>query len=131
MTISKYTSDNAHWIQFGDAEVFIGDVLTEENSKSMGGGFACFLPEASMTWSPSYDEAIIVLAGKFTVDSKDSSATAGPGEMIWVEAGTSVTFRAGREKVWLAFATYPLWGTTTETQANSSALRPVTSPPSD
>ncbi|MDT0330164.1 hypothetical protein [Nocardiopsis lambiniae] len=131
MSISRFTAADAAWVRFGDAGVYIGNVLHERNSTSMGGGFACFLPEAAMTWTPSYDEVIVVRSGEFTVDSETGSTTAGPGELVWVKASVPVTFRAGREKTWIAFATYPIWDATPESKAQAAALQPVDGPPAD
>lgn len=131
MSTSKFTTDDAAWIRFGDTGVYIGNVLDEKNSASMGGGYACFLPGAAMTWTPSYDEVIVVQSGEFTVDSPEGATTAGPGEMLWVRASVPVTFRAGREKTWIAFATYPIWSQTPESKSQSSVLQPVDGPPAD
>lgn len=131
MSTSRFTTDDAAWVRFGDAGVYIGNVLHEKNSTSMGAGFACFLPGAAMTWTPSYDEVIVVRSGEFTVDSQDGCTTAGPGELVWVRASVPVTFRAGRETTWIAFATYPIWDSTPESKAQAQALQPVDGPPAD
>ncbi|MEG8181500.1 hypothetical protein GZH49_23645 [Nocardia terpenica] len=128
MALQKYTADDAKWIQFGESDIFIGDVLHEGNSTSLGGGFAHFHPGTSMTWTPSYEEIIVVLSGAFTVESASGSVIAGPGEIVRVDSDAEVTFRAGAEKVVLAFATYPVWGGTDETKASASVLRPVSGP---
>ncbi|WP_017601781.1 hypothetical protein [Nocardiopsis lucentensis] len=131
MSISKFTADDAAWVRFGDSGVYIGNVLHEKNSTSMGAGFACFEAGALMTWTPSYDEVIVVRSGRFTVDSEDGSVTAGPGEIVWVRASAPVTFRAGAQKTWIAFATHPIWDATPEAKSQASALHPVDGPPAD
>ncbi len=128
MTVRKYDTKQATWQQFGDARIYIGDLLDDGTEKAMGAGFAYLLPGDEMAWVPSYEEFIIVLSGKFTVRYEGGSVTAGPNELVWVEKGGPVTFLADGEPVLLAFGTNPPWGSTPETKASAHLFRPIASP---
>ncbi|ANY07758.1 hypothetical protein [Pseudonocardia sp. HH130630-07] len=125
MSFVKYTAEDASWMRFADRRIFLGDVVDASNSTSMGVGLAHFGAGESMPWTPSYDEAVVVLDGEFTVERGAERVTAGPGEIIWLRPGPEVVYRAGPEPVTLAFATHPVWTSTDETAAAASVLQPV------
>jgi ethanolamine utilization protein EutQ (cupin superfamily) len=131
MTAHKYDTKQAAWRQFADKQIFIGDLADDGVRKSMGAGFASLHPGDVMEWVPSYEEFIVVLSGTFTVDFEGGSVTAGPHEMVWVEKGDLVTFRADGERVLLAFGTNPPWQSTPETQASAHMFRPLSGSPVD
>ena len=127
MACFKLTQDDAAWEQFGEAQIYIGDVLDEARSTSMGVGYARYAHGESNAWTVSYDEALIILGGTFTVEFGKDAVTAGPGELIWLEKGTSVVYRTDTE-VTLVYVTYPVWGATEESKAASDVLRPIAAP---
>ncbi|WP_103531688.1 hypothetical protein [Streptomyces sp. SM11] len=131
MAARAYGTKQANWQQFADTRIYIGDLADDGVPKSMGAGFACLHPGDVMEWVPSYDEFIVVLSGRFAVDFAGGSVTAGPHEMVWVEQGDPVAFRADGEEVLLAFGTNPPWQTTPETRASAAMFRPLAASPVD
>ncbi|MFD8551700.1 hypothetical protein ACFV08_08860 [Streptomyces fradiae] len=131
MAAHKYDTKRANWQRFADTRIYIGDLADDGVPKSMGAGYACLYPGDVMEWVPSYDEFIVVLSGRFAVDFEGGSVSAGPHEMVWVEKGDPVTFRADGEKVLLAFGTNPPWQTTPETRASAAMFRPLDASPVD
>jgi ethanolamine utilization protein EutQ (cupin superfamily) len=123
----QVTENEAKWAQFDASKIFLGDIMDETNSKSMGVGYARYDKGESNEWTVTYDEVLVILKGSFTVEFDNDSVTAGPGEIIWLEAGTPVVYKA-IEEVRLVYVTYPVWGSTEGTKANAGALRAVSSP---
>ena len=60
-------------------------------------GFARYGAGESNPWTMSYDEALIVTSGRFTVESDGIDITAGPGEAIYLRDGTEVVYRADED----------------------------------
>jgi ethanolamine utilization protein EutQ len=86
------------WYRRGDRKIFLGDVLDPSTSESMSVGYARYAPGESNEWVVTYDEALIVTRGAFTVTSADGvEATARPGEVIFLDAGTPVVYSAKEE----------------------------------
>jgi ethanolamine utilization protein EutQ (cupin superfamily) len=127
MACFKLTQDDAAWAQFGEAQIYIGDVWDEARSTSMGVGYARWEQGEANAWTVSYDEVLIVVSGTITVQFGQESVTAGPGELIWLEKGTSVVYRGDTAAV-VVYVTYPVWGATEESKAASDVLRPVGAP---
>jgi ethanolamine utilization protein EutQ len=64
----------------------------------MSVGFAHCEPGARNEWVVTYDEALIITRGAFTVTSADGiETTARPGEVIFLRAGTPVVYSAKEE----------------------------------
>ncbi|KUF16724.1 MULTISPECIES: hypothetical protein [Streptomyces] len=131
MAAYTYDTQRANWQQFADTKIYIGDLADDGVPKSMGAGFAVLHPGDVMEWVPSYDEFIVVLSGRFAVDFEGGSVTAGPHELVWVEEGDPVAFRADGEQVLLAFGTNPPWQTTEATRASAAMFRPLPGSPVD
>ncbi len=97
------------WYQAGDRKVFIADVLDSSSSASMSVGFARYDKGATNEWVVTYDEALIVTKGAFTVHSADGAITAKPGEVIFLTAGTKVVYQGEEDGTEVVYVTYPHW----------------------
>jgi ethanolamine utilization protein EutQ len=98
------------WYRPGEIKMLLGDVLDPSNSESMSVGFAHYEPGASNEWVVTYDEALIVTTGAFTVTSADGvETTARAGEVIFLRAGTPVVYSAKAEGAEVVYVTYPHW----------------------
>jgi ethanolamine utilization protein EutQ (cupin superfamily) len=128
MAIVKLTQDDAKWQRFGDHDIFLGDVVDDSRSRTMGVGYARYRAGERNEWTVDYDEALIVISGHFTVDAPDgsTSVTAGPGEIIWLDAKTPVVYTA-EDAVVLAWVTYPVWSLTEGTKEQADVLQSVDS----
>lgn len=123
----KVTQEDASWVRFDSSRIFLGEVVDESNSTSMGVGYARYDGGESNDWTLTYDEALIVLSGSFSVAFGDGEVSAGPGEIIWIEAGTSVVYKAHEDTV-LVYVSYPMWRSTEGTKSNAALLNPLNSP---
>jgi ethanolamine utilization protein EutQ len=109
--ISKFTpADVGTWYRPGPRRIHLGDVLDAGNSDSMTVGFATYAPGESNDWVVTYDEALIVTRGSFTVTAEDGrETTARAGELIFIRNGTPVVYSAKDEGADLVYVTYPHW----------------------
>jgi ethanolamine utilization protein EutQ len=97
------------WYRRNGHRIFLADVLDPTNSDSMSVGFARYAPGESNEWIVTYDEALIVTKGAFTVTSADGiETTAHVGEVIFLRAGTPVVYSA-KEGAEVVYVTYPHW----------------------
>jgi ethanolamine utilization protein EutQ len=108
------------WYRPGDRRIFLSDVLDPSNSESMSVGFARYAPGESNEWVVTYDEALVVTRGSFTVAAEDGrETTARAGEIIFLRKGTAVVYSAKDEGAELVYVTYPHW---THTSADAAFL---------
>jgi ethanolamine utilization protein EutQ len=102
--------DVATWYRSGDRKIFLSDVLDPSNSESMRVGFARYAPGESNEWVVTYDEALIVTRGAYTVTSADGvETTARAGEVIFLRKGTPVVYSTKEEGAEVVYVTYPHW----------------------
>jgi ethanolamine utilization protein EutQ len=107
MSIARYTiADVATWFQYRDRPMFLGSVLDENNSDSLGVGFLRYRAGESNEWVVTYDEVNIVTKGSFTFRTDDAAFTAKAGELLHITTGTRVTYEAP-EDAEVIFVTYP------------------------
>lgn len=127
MACFKLTEHDAAWSQFGESQIFIGDVAHKANSSSMGVDYIRYDKGEANAWAVTYDEVLVILRGSFTVEFDGDAVTAGPGESIWLESGTAVVYRANEETL-LVGVTYPVWRSTDGTKAQADVIHAVSSP---
>jgi ethanolamine utilization protein EutQ len=98
------------WFRSGERQIFLSDILDPGNSESMSVGFARYGPGESNEWVVTYDEALIVTRGAYSVTSADGvEATARAGEVIFLRKGTPVVYSAKQEGADVVYVTYPHW----------------------
>lgn len=120
-------ADPKVWFRPGDQEIYLGDVLDAENSEHLGVGFARYAAGEHNDWTITYDEALIVTRGRFTVEYSGGAETAGPGEVLFLRAGTELTYRADEDSE-LVYVAYPHWLEATQRSphaAQMDAFRPA------
>jgi ethanolamine utilization protein EutQ len=124
--IRLFTAENVDaWYRPGEIKMLLGDVLDSSNSESMSVGFALYAPGASNEWVVTYDEALIITRGAFTVTSADGvETTARAGEVIFLRAGTPVVYSAKEEGAEVVYVTYPHWSETEASERFLSAFQP-------
>jgi ethanolamine utilization protein EutQ (cupin superfamily) len=72
----------------------LGRVLTTAGTTALGGGFARFRTEGELAgWTLEYDEVFFVLSGELTLRREDETLRAGPGEILLIPKGATVTYR--------------------------------------
>lgn len=110
MSVRHFTiKDPPTWYQHTDRQIFLGDVLDSSNSDTMSVGFARYSQGQINEWTVTYDEALIVTKGSFTVRSEDGAKTAKAGEVIFLTKGTKVVYQAEEDNTEVVYVTYPHW----------------------
>ena len=109
--IRLFTAEDVDtWYRSGDRKIFLSDALDPSNSESMSVGFARYAAGESNEWVVTYDEALIVTRGAYTVTSADGvETTARAGEVIFLRKGTPVVYSAKEEGADVVYVTYPHW----------------------
>lgn len=122
--IRRFTAENVDtWYRSGERKIFLSDVLDPTNSEAMGVGFARYAPGESNEWVVTYDEALIVTRGAFTVTSADGVETTGrAGEVIFLRKGTPVVYSAKEEGAEVVYVTYPHWMQAQEASEHAALL---------
>jgi ethanolamine utilization protein EutQ len=122
MSVRRFTSDDPDtWYQAEGRPIFLADVLDADNSETMSVGFARYDKGAENAWTTTYDEALIVTSGRFTVRSADGAQTADAGEVIYLTADTELVYQAD-EDTELVYVTYPHWAEATRASRYAAAL---------
>lgn len=120
--VERYSTDDvAAWYRARGVEMAIGDVVDGANSDSMSVGFMRYAKGAENAWTVTYDEALVVTKGRFTVDSAAGPRTARAGEVIFLKRGTSVVYRAEEESEGV-YVTFPHWFDATRRSELASQL---------
>jgi ethanolamine utilization protein EutQ len=110
MSVKHLTiEDPTTWYQAGDRQIFLADAIDSSNSDTMSVGFARYNKGESNEWIVTYDEALIVTKGIFTVRSTDGAATAKVGEVIFLTKGTKVTYQGEEDNTQVVYVSYPHW----------------------
>jgi ethanolamine utilization protein EutQ len=127
-------NDVETWYQPEGQRIFVGDVLDKEHSDTMSVGFARYAPKQSNEWVVTYDEALIVTKGVYSVTAEDGTkTTAKEGEVIYLAKGTKVVYSA-EEETEVVYVTYPTWMDAQRKSKYAHLLdiyRPVQGPPPD
>lgn len=118
-----HTSDEpTTWYQYRDRSVFLADVVDPSDSQSMSVGFARYGAGAVNPWTVQYDEALIVTRGRFSVRTAEGTVTAGPGEVIFLHAGTELEYVGEEDDTELVYVSYPHWMEATQRSATAHLL---------
>jgi ethanolamine utilization protein EutQ (cupin superfamily) len=72
-------------------------------------GFGRYGPNQSMNEEITVDDVMVVLEGRISVTSNAGIVTAGPGEIVHMPKGESVTIRSHEQGAVTAYVTYPHW----------------------
>ncbi|ONI70693.1 cupin [Actinosynnema sp. ALI-1.44] len=121
--VERFVIDGAKtWFQRLDQQVHLADVVDQTSGAQMSVGFGRYGKGERNPWKVTYDEALIITKGSFTVDGPDGPVTAGVGEVIYLRADTEVLYVANDETE-LVYVTYPHWFEATEKSAEADRLK--------
>ncbi|WP_255414861.1 cupin [Amycolatopsis sp. BJA-103] len=101
--------------------MFLADVLSRDSGAAMSVGFGRYGKGEKNPWKMTYDEALVITSGVFTVEGPSGSVTARAGEVDYLRAGTEVVYAAD-EDTELVYVTYPHWLAATESSAEAHRL---------
>jgi ethanolamine utilization protein EutQ (cupin superfamily) len=92
-----------------NGEVFAGNVIDQRQGGPITIGFGRYGPNQSIRETLAVDDVMVVLEGQLSVSTDASAVTAGPGEIVYMPKGESVTIRAHEQGAVTAYVTYPHW----------------------
>lgn len=92
-----------------DAGVFAGNVVDQRHGGPITIGFGRYEPNQSIDERLAVDDVMVVLAGRLSVSTSAGTVTAGPGEIVYMPKGESVTIRSHEQGAITAYVTYPHW----------------------
>ncbi len=73
------------------SNVRLKDVVTSADGSPMAAGYMA-LDKGEFPWTLTYDEVDIVLEGELVITRGGTSARGGPGDVIFIPKGSSITF---------------------------------------
>jgi ethanolamine utilization protein EutQ len=120
--VTKVTSnDDLEWFRRYDQELLLADAVDQRHGAAMTVGFARYGAGESNPWTVSYDEALIVTKGRYSVESGGVVTTAVAGEVIYLRAGTELVYRAEQESE-VVYVSYPHWMAATQASPYAERL---------
>lgn len=115
------SADRIDWFRRIGEEIRLGDAVDASSGAAMTVGFARYGAGAQNAWTVHYDEALVVTRGRFAVDSGGGTVEAAAGEVVYLGAGTAVTYRAITDAE-LVYVTFPHWYEATRDSADAGLL---------
>lgn len=92
-----------------NAEIYTGDLVDEADGGAITVGYGRYEPDQSLTETMAVDDVMIVLEGRLTVSTDAGAVEAGPGAIVYMPKGETVTIRSHGERVTTAYVTHPHW----------------------
>jgi ethanolamine utilization protein EutQ (cupin superfamily) len=111
MTVRKFAvSDAAFERSPGqDGEVFAANLIDQRHGGPITIGYGRYGANQSLEETIAVDDVMVVLEGRLSVSTKAGTVTAGPGEIVYMPKGESVTIRSHEQGALTAYVTYPHW----------------------
>ena len=122
--ITRFTADGVEtWYRSDDRRIYLSDVVDPANSDTMSVGFARYAPGEENEWVVTYDEALVVTRGTYGVRAADGrETTARAGDVIFLRAGTALTYFAGLAGAEVVYVSYPHWMAAQEASEHAAFL---------
>lgn len=92
-----------------DGEIFAGNIVDQRHGRPITIGFGRYAPNQSLDEKLTVDDVMLILEGRLSVTSDGSTVIAGPGEIIYMPKGETVTIRSHEQGAVTAYVTYPHW----------------------
>jgi len=111
MKVSKFSMIDASFERSPGqaADVFAANVVDQRHGGPITIGFGRYAPEQSLEEVLAVHDVMIVLEGRLSVQTSESTVTAGPGEIVYMPKGERVTIRSHDQEAVTAYVTYPHW----------------------
>src|SRR5262245_33794387 len=111
MTVRKFAIADASFERSPgqDGEVFAGNVVDQRHGGPITIGYGRYGSNQSIEETLAVYDVMMVLEGKLSVSASTGTATAGPGEFVYMPKGETVTIRSHEQGAVTAYVTYPHW----------------------
>jgi ethanolamine utilization protein EutQ len=85
----------------------IARVVNAGISQHMGAGMEV-LDHVSIQWTTTYDEVLFVHEGRLTIETGGDRFACGPGDIVWLPAGTTLIYHSSSGRCAYFYALYPV-----------------------
>lgn len=111
MTVRKFAIADALFERSPgqDGEVFAANVIDQRHGGPITIGFGRYGPNESLREKIAVDDVMVVLEGRLSVSTDAGTVTAGPGEIVYMPKGETVSIRSHEQGAVTAYVTYPHW----------------------
>ncbi len=92
-----------------DGEVFAGNVIDQRHGGPITIGFGRYGPNQTIDETLAVHDVMVILEGRLAVSTSAGTITAGPGEIVYMPKGETVTIRSHEQGAITAYVTYPHW----------------------
>lgn len=92
-----------------EASVFVGNLVDQRHGGPLTIGYGRYDPDQSIDEAIVVHDVMVVLEGRVSVTADGATVTAGPGEVIYMPAGSNVTIRSHEQGALTAYVTHPHW----------------------
>lgn len=111
MKVQKFSLTDAKLVKSPgqDADIFVGNLIDERHGGPVTIGYGRYAPGQSLTETMVVHDTMIVLDGRLSVSTGNGIVTAGPGDIVYMPKGETVTITTEGEGALTAYVTYPHW----------------------
>ena len=111
MKVQKFSLTDAKLVKSPgqDADIFVGNLIDERHGGPVTIGYGRYAPGQSLTETMAVHDTMIVLDGRLSVSTGNGIVTAGPGDIVYMPKGETVTITTEGEGALTAYVTYPHW----------------------
>lgn len=92
-----------------DGNIEVADMIDSRHGAPITIGYGRYGPGESLTETMQVDDVMIILEGSLSVSAESGAVTAGPGDIVHMPKGETVTIRADNGGAVTAYVTYPNW----------------------
>ncbi len=92
-----------------DDDIFAANMVDERDGGPVTIGYGRYGPDQTLSETMAVDDTMIILEGRLSVSTDAGTVTAGPGEIIYMPRGETVTIRSHAEGAVTAYVTWPHW----------------------
>jgi len=111
MTVHKFALSDAVFERSPgqDGEVFAANLIDQRHGGPITIGYGRYGANQSLEETIAVDDVMVVLEGRLSVSTNAGTVSAGPGEIVYMPKGESVTIRSHEQGAITAYVTYPHW----------------------
>lgn len=111
MKVQTYSLQDAAFERAPDqeADIFTANLVDERHGAPVTIGYGRWGPDQSLTEEMAVDDVMIILKGGVVITADGTSSTVGPGGIVHMPKGETVTITATGEGATTAYVTYPHW----------------------
>jgi len=92
-----------------DGDVHAANLVDQRHGGPITIGYGRYGPNQTLDETMAVHDVMLVLEGRLSVASGAGTVTAGPGEIIYMPKGETVSIRSHEEGATTAYVTYPHW----------------------